>query len=109
MANRNDSRNNRRNKDDIEDQLVAVNRITKVVKGGRRMRFAALVVVGDKKGRVGFGTGKAQEVEIEEELIIPDEDIEMVANQAGVSKNEAEQALIDTNGDLAEAILKLNQ
>ena len=50
MANRNDSRNNRRNKDDIEDQLVAVNRITKVVKGGRRMRFAALVVVGDKKG-----------------------------------------------------------
>lgn len=53
--------------------------------------------------------GKAQEVEIEEELIIPDEDIEMVANQAGVSKDEAEQALIDTNGDLAEAILKLNQ
>lgn len=54
-------------------------------------------------------TGKAQEVEIEEELIIPDEDIEMVANQAGVSKDEAEQALMDTNGDLAEAILKLNQ
>lgn len=54
-------------------------------------------------------TGKAQEVEIEEELIIPDEDIEMVANQTGVSKDEAEQALIDTNGDLAEAILKLNQ
>ena len=62
MANRNDSHRNRRNKDDIEDQLVSVNRITKVVKGGRRMRFAALVVVGDKKGRVGFGTGKAQEV-----------------------------------------------
>ena len=58
MANRNDSRNNRRNKDDIEDQLVAVNRITKVVKCGRRMIFASLVVVGDKKGRVGFGTGK---------------------------------------------------
>ncbi len=62
MANRNDSRKDRRPKDDIEDQLVAVNRISKVVKGGRRMRFAALVVVGDKKGRVGFGTGKAQEV-----------------------------------------------
>lgn len=62
MANRNDSRNNRRNKDDIEDQLVAINRVTKVVKGGQRMRFAALVIVGDKKGRVGFGTGKAQEV-----------------------------------------------
>lgn len=62
MANRNDSRKDRRPKDEIEDQLVAVNRITKVVKGGRRMRFAALVVVGDKKGHVGFGTGKAQEV-----------------------------------------------
>ena len=43
MANRNDFRNNRRNKDDIEDQLVAINRVTKVVKGGQRMRFAALV------------------------------------------------------------------
>lgn len=62
MANRNDSRKDRRPKDEIEDQLVAVNRITKVVKGGRRMRFAALVVAGDKKGHVGFGTGKAQEV-----------------------------------------------
>lgn len=62
MANRNDSRKDRRPKDEIEDQLVAVNRITKVVKGGRRMRFAALVVVGDKKGHVGLGTGKAQEV-----------------------------------------------
>lgn len=62
MVNRNDSKN-RRNKEDIEDQLVAINRITKVVKGGRRQRFAALVVVGDKKGHVGFGTGKATEVQ----------------------------------------------
>ena len=53
-------------------------------------------------------SGNAVEVEIEEELVIPQEDIEMVANQANVSEEEAEKALIETNGDLAEAILKLN-
>ena len=44
---------------ELEDRLVAINRITKVVKGGRRMRFAAIVVVGDKNGHVGLGTGEA--------------------------------------------------
>lgn len=48
--------------DEIMDKLVHVNRVAKTVKGGRRMAFAALVVAGDQKGRVGFGTGKAREV-----------------------------------------------
>ena len=48
--------------EEFEERVVSINRVTKVVKGGKHMRFAALVVIGDKKGNVGFGTGKASEV-----------------------------------------------
>ena len=54
--------NNVKVKTDLEDKTIDINRVTKVVKGGRQMRFSATVVVGNRKGKVGLGTGKAKEM-----------------------------------------------
>lgn len=72
-------------KDGLNKKLIAVNRVTKVVKGGRKMRFSALVVIGDENGRVGYGMGKANEVP---------EAIEKATQQA--KKSMIKVALVDS-------------
>ncbi len=62
----------------FEERVVSINRVTKVVKGGRRFRFAALVVIGNKQGEVGFGTGKASEVPDAIKKAIEDAKVNMI-------------------------------
>jgi len=62
----------------FEERVVSINRVTKVVKGGRRFRFAALVVIGNKQGEVGFGTGKAAEVPDAIKKAIEDAKVNMI-------------------------------
>ena len=78
---------------DLQEKVVAINRVSKTTKGGRTMRFAALVVVGDKKGRIGFGMGKASEVP----------DAIKKANEAAV-KNVFRVNLVDDNRTVPHAV-----
>ena len=99
----NDRKNNNRRprktfekpKSDLEDKVIAINRVTKVVKGGRQFRFAATVVVGNRKGKVGIGLGKAKEMP----------DAVKKATQAA-SKNLINVELIDNRTISHEIIVK---
>ena len=68
MAEQRESRGRDRNREEVDDgmieKLIAVNRVSKTVKGGRQFTFTALTVVGDGSGKVGFGYGKAREVPV---------------------------------------------
>ena len=99
----NDVKNNKRRpkrtfdkpKSDLEEKVIFINRVTKVVKGGRQFRFSATVVVGDRKGKVGLGKGKAKEM--------PDA-VKKATQQA--SKNLINVELIDNRTIAHEIIVK---
>ena len=99
--NNNNNRRRRRNgnfsrpKSDLEEKVIFINRVTKVVKGGRQFRFAATVVVGNRKGKVGIGLGKAKEM--------PDA-VKKATQQA--SKNLINVELIDNRTISHEVIVK---
>ena len=103
-ARNNDSKNNNKRKpkrtfdkpkSDLEEKVIFINRVTKVVKGGRQFRFAATVVVGNRKGKVGIGLGKAKEM--------PDA-VKKATQQA--SKNLINVELIDNLTISHEVIVK---
>ena len=103
-ARNNDSKNNNKRKpkrtfdkpkSDLEEKVIFINRVTKVVKGGRQFRFAATVVVGNRKGKVGIGLGKAKEM--------PDA-VKKATQQA--SKNLINVELIDNRTISHEVIVK---
>ena len=75
---------------ELQERVVYINRVSKVVKGGRRFALTALVVVGDGKGRVGIGMGKSQEVP--------------TAIKKGVDPKEAYEKNINTYGRFNEAV-----
>ena len=87
--------NNSKPKTDLEEKVIDINRVTKVVKGGRKMSFSATVVVGNRKGKVGIGTGKANEM--------PDA-VKKATQQA--SKNLINVELIDNRTISHEIIMK---
>ena len=88
---------------ELKDRLVAINRVTKVVKGGRNSRFACLVVVGDKNGHVGVGVGKA--VEIPEAIRKGKEDA--AKHLVTVPVNENGSIPYDWNGEFGSATVLL--
>jgi len=88
---------------DLKDNVVTINRVTKVVKGGRTFRFAALVVVGDGNGHVGCGIGKA--AEIPDAIRKGKEDA--MKNIIEVDRNEADSLYHETTGVFGSARVKL--
>ena len=88
---------------DLKDKVVNINRVTKTVKGGRTMRFAALVVVGDGNGHVGCGTGKA--AEIPDAIRKGKEDA--MKNLIYVERNDVDSIYHDVIGEYGSASVKL--
>ncbi len=95
----NDRKPIRREESDMDKKVVSVRRVTKVVKGGRTLRFSALVVVGDKKGKVGIGMGKAKEVSqaIEKATTIAKKNMKPISMVNGTIPHEVNGKFSTTN------------